>query len=1040
MILLQRLYGYSSQSNGAAERMNRTIRDMMRTILIDKPNLGQFWDYAAKYCGHIYNMRKIVTFNGKTMTAFEALTGKKPKAMLEWGSDVYIHINTKLGNKKSTNKNDPKAKRAIYLGHMDNMSAAHVLVPSPWRIIRHDDFRAYPGPSTLWTTLSKELSTPATFYTDTDLLVCDFPSDLPGALENFDEIEECFVSTPADESDAFPESVSLQSPKDRDELTGGNPSKPTLDQENGNSCNTDLSTVLNQPLKQGEKDVDTTVSNSHRLSEVDETSRPIGKTAKPVVKDVEKIKRNVATTLLDLNQKGEQAQLYSDKSDEELFLELTNHTNLLEEEQQSTPSSNAKEVEVPYEDQQNSVNQPIRQSKRIRKPTEAQSDWMETGKRVPNRDIYQQGDKTLCHIKLVDEFDPEQSVYTISHLEKMVDGETKVDPRKFVPPEGEITLAWTEIKLSDKDKTKTLPLQRATVPDHEHQAIRARDSDDWKDSMRKELRDQLTTKALIPVEATFDIKTKQVISARWVYTLKRDINYDPISRKARMPLRGNTQEEGSYDETSSPVLMRTTVPFMLAVACQHNWTIKQIDISHAYLNADIDTEIYIRPSRTFKEMFFVHSEKDYYLRVNKAVYGLKQSGYLWYICFSTFLENELGFVASVRDPCIFYKYDIDKSVHPLVILLYVDDCLIIHKDEEITKEYKQLIFNKFPGKETPNGVGTYLGININQRIDLGTIEIDQQHKIKELISQFKDNENFAKIPLSADEARKFKHNDGDTTPLPKGNDYLSIVGKLQWITGTRPDIAYATSLLAQQCSNPTKQSWSLAMRVVNYLAATQNYKLKFNKKSHKQRQLVAYADASYKQLSESGSVSGMLLTYGGNAFCWKVQKQKHINNSTKDAEMSASFTTTKYVAHFRTLLKEMVLMAGGVDLNNDYTDPALPTIIHQDNTAVIATFEGKSNIKYKETNSGLIDGYARYIEQQVNYGVVEFKYIKTKEQRADIFTKPLSVLDHERFIPLLSLVPIPLTDDQKLDIRKASKVTLAGKENPYRAYTKQEEC
>lgn len=154
-----------------------------------------------------------------------------------------------------------------------------------------------------------------------------------------------------------------------------------------------------------------------------------------------------------------------------------------------------------------------------------------------------------------------------------------------------------------------------------------------------------------------------------------------------------------------------------------------------------------------------------------------------------------------------------------------------------------------------------------------------------------------------------------------------------------------------------------------------------------------------------------------------TDKQKHISTSTRDSEMSATFSAVKYVNHFRALLKEMNLLAGKPDPTRSFMEIAPPTVIHQDNMAVIHTLQNNS-FKFKETTPGLIDGYTRYIQEQMAYQCVTVEYISTFDQKADIFTKPLGVIDHTRFIPLLSLDPIPLTDPQKRAIieKQTSKV------------------
>ena len=92
------------------------------------------------------------------------------------------------------------------------------------------------------------------------------------------------------------------------------------------------------------------------------------------------------------------------------------------------------------------------------------------------------------------------------------------------------------------------------------------------------------------------------------------------------------------------------------------------------------------------------------------------------------------------------------------------------------------------------------------------------------------------------------------------------------------------------------------------------------------------------------------------------------------------------------------------------------TRLYIDNAAVIGALSGLP--KFTETLSPLVNGYTRYMRQQIDDRAIEVSYIDTKSQRADVFTKPLGYIDHTRFIPLLSLVPLQLKPSQKEQMLK----------------------
>lgn len=1138
-IALLHTLGYDICANGVAERMNRTIRTRIRVLLMNKPTLGKYWDYAASYSGHQYNVTKIYkNQNGIQTTAYEAMTGHKPKALLDWGSDVYVHIPVKLGNPASRNKHDATAEKVIYLGPSDNMRHSYVLQPTSWTVKEVPHVVPSLEESTLWKTLPTNIRTPHDYFKNTTFHNIELQPIPPEDVSPLTRVQ-----TPALPSYGTPLSIPTRKKKAKDMPPVSEPlPKPKqtkkkqeqVEQTNKNRQLIDDTTATgdkgvaippppatarvltdetatrsptmeqlqDQPPYQAQDQLGTDETDLHlgedmTMPDLDDASLGQGENADPVTKSpgsnaelgsenptcmvdadtstadtqvAQDVGIETADTETNRNTQSDEMDTHEDlieanvASATDIGIETNDNENTTEEtnepaqalldsittcnvdlveSQVVTPSTVLHELvttEVVTRDGE------IRRSKRIKVPTEKFNDWMNSNdKTVPNKTLYNSQGNQITNVELLSTFNPEISLFTIAHAKLIASGTTKFDPKKVIQPANEIQLKWYKINKEDDDSTNRTPIIWASLPSNERDVRKASDGDDWRDAQASELLDQLETKALIPVKRTKDIHWKQIIQTTWVFTLKRDINYEPIKRKARMPICGNLQDESSYDETSSPVMMRTSLSIFLVTAAQNQWTIHQIDISHAYLNADIDKEIYIRPNKTFLESFGVTPhEDDFLLRVNKAVYGLKQSGYLWYMCFTQFMVNDLGFVPSERDPCILYKHkvEIDKEdrkkpksdqhkkaqenekrerilAHPIVVLLYVDDCLIIHKEEKLVQKYKEKILKRFPGRETEGGIGSYLGMTINQSESKDRIEIHQHNRVDEIVEQWKTDSRFAKIPMTPEEGRALRQGEVDTTPLPPNNEYLTIVGKLSWLCGTRPDIAYTVSILAQQCSKPTLSSWTQAMRLVNYLAETRNYTMIFKQNKEKGNVLEAYADASFKQLPNAGSVSGMLLTYAGNAFCWKVKKQKHITTSTRDAEMSATFSAVIYVNHFRTILKELSLMK---PIKNGVANaPAsyLPTAVYQDNQALIHTLSGTRVMR--ETTSGLMEGYAAFIREHVQDNGVKIVFISTHHQRADIFTKPLGITDHSRFMPLLSIQAIPLTQEQKLKIIRQAK-------------------
>ena len=90
----------------------------------------------------------------------------------------------------------------------------------------------------------------------------------------------------------------------------------------------------------------------------------------------------------------------------------------------------------------------------------------------------------------------------------------------------------------------------------------------------------------------------------------------------------------------------------------------QVDYSYAFVQADIDEEVYC----DLLLEFFGPSSKSYVLKLKKSLYGRKQAPRLWFEMLEKSL-HDIGFTSSVNDACMFMKKG-------LVVLVYVDDVLV----------------------------------------------------------------------------------------------------------------------------------------------------------------------------------------------------------------------------------------------------------------------------------------------------------------------------------------------------------------------------
>lgn len=181
-----------------------------------------------------------------------------------------------------------------------------------------------------------------------------------------------------------------------------------------------------------------------------------------------------------------------------------------------------------------------------------------------------------------------------------------------------------------------------------------------------------------------------MIGCKWVFALKRDEHGNIARYKARLVDLGFLQTYRiDYSETYSPIASLNTVRVFLAVCCSRNYVVKQYDIETAFLNRDLDEEVYMAVPSGIK------TSDGMVCRLRRSLYGLKQAAAVWYKKIrEVFLR--MGFQQCGADVCLFVKESGEDG--PVFIVLYVDDLLIGCKNDEIDEEVTKKLAEHFTVK------------------------------------------------------------------------------------------------------------------------------------------------------------------------------------------------------------------------------------------------------------------------------------------------------------------------------------------------------
>ena len=176
---------------------------------------------------------------------------------------------------------------------------------------------------------------------------------------------------------------------------------------------------------------------------------------------------------------------------------------------------------------------------------------------------------------------------------------------------------------------------------------------------------------------------RKAIKNRWVFDIKSD-----GQKKARLVAKGFSQVEGiDYDKIFSPVVRFETVRMLFATAALENWHISALDVKTAFLYGKLDEEIYMEQPEGFK----VKGQEDKVVRLNRAIYGLKQAALAWWKELDQSVK-QLGFKRLYADAGIFVCRHKDGTI--LVMLAYVDDILFLGPDTSLLQSKKKLFMER----------------------------------------------------------------------------------------------------------------------------------------------------------------------------------------------------------------------------------------------------------------------------------------------------------------------------------------------------------
>jgi hypothetical protein len=349
----------------------------------------------------------------------------------------------------------------------------------------------------------------------------------------------------------------------------------------------------------------------------------------------------------------------------------------------------------------------------------------------------------------------------------------------------------------------------------------------------------------------------------------------------------------------------------------------------------------------------------------KAIYGLKQAPRAWHARLSTVL-GKLGFKASAADTSLFILQSTTVTVY---LLIYVDDIIVVSSSASASSHLVASLRSEFAVKDL-GPLHFFLGIEVVQQPSGGLVLTQRKYAFELLQRAGMLKCQPATTPMSASDP--LSSSSGVSLLSDEATRYRSIVGGLQYLTITRPDLSYAVNRVCQFLHDPHDSHWAAVKRILRYIKLTGHHGLHIRPATD--MLLSAFSDADWAGDSDDRrSTGGYALFFGGNLIAWSARKQATVSRSSTESEYKSLANVTTELIWIQSVLQEI-----GVNLRRS-------PVLWCDNLG--ATYLSSNPVFHARTKHIEVDFH--FVRERVSKKLLQIRFISSKDQIADIFTKPL---------------------------------------------------
>lgn len=510
------------------------------------------------------------------------------------------------------------------------------------------------------------------------------------------------------------------------------------------------------------------------------------------------------------------------------------------------------------------------------------------------------------------------------------------------------------------------------------EAMSCDDANKWEQAMQEEYKSLMDNGTW---ELTSLPKNRNAIGCKWVFRTKRDATGDVIRYKARLVAKGFSQIEGvDFHETFAPVAKFTTIRCILAIGAAMDLEMHQMDVKTAFLNGELDEDIYmVQP-----EGFVQPGNENLVCKLNKSLYGLKQSPRAWYQKIDTFLVH-IGFTRSIADHSLYFM---QKGQHVVIVIIYVDDLIILASCMSSLKALKAMLENEYEMSDLGE-LHFCLGVEFVRDRVSRTISMNQSKYVMDVLKRFgMEDCKPVGTPLDVN-SRLVKLTDEEYALEAQSMvdvPYKQAVGSLMYaMIATRPDLAYPISVVSQHMARPGSSHWVAVKRIMRYLKGTSDVRLCLGGDNIV---LSGYCDADYAgDTNDRRSTTGYMFKVGSGAVSWNSKRQQTTATSTVEAEYMATSHGTKEAIWLRQLMADV-------------------RCTQEEATTIMCDNQGSMSLAKNPTHHSRtkhIDVQYHFIREKLEMKVIELKYCPTEHMVADVLTKALARDRHQRLVEAFGL-------------------------------------